>query len=138
MSEPTEDTVRAEARAWLEGIKANEPTEYPKNSPIVKALADGEIQVGLPNHYYLLRITDKDPDYPVAQAFFKDGDIGNLVNVSGIGILRTGKNRAAADKFAEFLLSTALHKLLHLLGIRHSAFTATLFHHLLHHHRTAP
>jgi iron(III) transport system substrate-binding protein len=93
------------ARAWLEGVKANEPTEYPKNSPIVKALADGEIQVGLPNHYYLLRITEKDPDYPVAQAFFKDGDIGNLVNVSGIGILKTGKNRAAAAKFAKFLLS---------------------------------
>ncbi|MDP9006655.1 MAG: extracellular solute-binding protein, partial [Actinomycetota bacterium] len=41
------------ARAWLEGVKANEPKVYENNIAIVEAAGAGEIQVGLVNHYYL-------------------------------------------------------------------------------------
>ena len=40
---------------WLEGVQANNPTIYPKNTPQVAAVAAGEIDVGLVNHYYLFR-----------------------------------------------------------------------------------
>jgi iron(III) transport system substrate-binding protein len=44
------------ARDWLEGMVANDITAYEGNSPIVQAVADGEIDAGFVNHYYLLRM----------------------------------------------------------------------------------
>ncbi|MGZ8783420.1 MAG: extracellular solute-binding protein, partial [Gaiellaceae bacterium] len=40
-------------RQWLEDLNANEPKFYEKNTPVVEAVASGEIEVGLVNHYYL-------------------------------------------------------------------------------------
>ena len=90
---------------WLRGMKANGVKKYAKNTPIIEALAAGEIDVGLPNHYYLLRFKSKDSDFPVEQTFFKGNDPGNLVNIAGIGLLKSTKNKEAALKFVEFLLS---------------------------------
>ncbi|MXY26555.1 extracellular solute-binding protein, partial [Candidatus Poribacteria bacterium] len=56
---------------WLLGMKANGVKKYAKNTPIIEALAAGEIDAGLPNHYYLLRFKKTDANYPVAQTFFK-------------------------------------------------------------------
>ena len=94
------------AEEWLRGMKANGVKGYAKNTPIIEALAAGEIDLGLPNHYYLLRFKSKDVNYPVAQTFFKASDPGNLVNIAGIGLLKNSKNKEAALKFVEFLLST--------------------------------
>ena len=91
---------------WLRGMKANGVKKYAKNTPIIEALAAGEIDLGLPNHYYLLRFKKQDSDYPVAQTFFKASDPGNLVNVAGIGLLKSTENKETALKFVEFLLST--------------------------------
>ena len=33
-----------------------EPKEYPSNTPMVTAVGNGEIEVGLTNHYYLFRL----------------------------------------------------------------------------------
>lgn len=93
------------AEKWLRGMKANGVKKYAKNTPIIEALAAGEIDLGLPNHYYLLRFKKGDSSYPVAQTFFKADDPGNLVNVAGIGVLKRSDNKAAALKFVEFLLS---------------------------------
>ena len=93
------------AEAWLRGMQANGAKKYAKNTPIIEALAAGEIDLGLPNHYYLLRFKKGDSSYPVAQTFFKADDPGNLVNVAGIGVLKSTDNKAAALKFVEFLLS---------------------------------
>ena len=92
-------------KEWLRGMKANGVKKYAKNTPIIEALAAGEIDVGLPNHYYLLRFKSKDSDFPVEQIFFKASDPGNLVNIAGIGLLKSSKNKEAALKFVEFLLS---------------------------------
>lgn len=91
--------------AWLRGMQANETKAYPKNTPIIRALAAKEISLGLPNHYYLLREKTKDAGFPVSQRFFAAGDVGNLVNVAGVGMLKAGKNPAAAENFISFLLS---------------------------------
>ncbi|MBL7977121.1 MAG: iron ABC transporter substrate-binding protein [Bacteroidetes Order II. Incertae sedis bacterium] len=95
------------ARAWLLAMKANEPKAYANNAAIIEAIAAGEADLGLPNHYYLLSFTDKDPNYPVGQTVFRAGDAGNLVNVSGAGILKSGKNPEAAKTFLKFILSQA-------------------------------
>lgn len=91
--------------AWLRGMKANGVKKYAKNTPIIEALAAGEIDLGLPNHYYLLRFKKGNSGFPVAQTFFKAGDPGNLVNIAGVGVLKSSKNKAAALKLVEFLLS---------------------------------
>ena len=96
------------AKAWLEGILANEPKVYPKNTPTVKAVADGEIDVGFVNHYYLFRfIAEEGEGFPVRNHYMPKDDIGNLINVAGVGIVRTTKNRAAAEGFVKFLQSDA-------------------------------
>jgi len=92
-------------RAWLKAMQANGTKAYAKNTPILQALAAGEIDLGLPNHYYLLRFLASDPEFPVAQTVFRAGDIGNLVNVAGAAVRRGSKKHAAAYKVIEFLLA---------------------------------
>ncbi len=91
-------------KQWLIDVKHNGAKTYAKNTPILQALAAGEIDLGLPNHYYLLRFKKADADFPVAQTFFESGDVGNLVNVAGIGVLKSSKNTEMANKLVAFLL----------------------------------
>ncbi len=90
---------------WLRDMKTNGAKAYPKNTPIIEALDAGEIDLGLPNHYYLFRFKKGNSKFPVEQTFFKANDPGNLVNVAGIGLLKNSDNKKTALKFIEFLLS---------------------------------
>ncbi|WP_404414760.1 iron ABC transporter substrate-binding protein [Marinospirillum sp.] len=92
---------------WLEAMKANGAKEFRNNSTQVQGVADGEIDYGLVNNYYLPRFTKTDPDFPADQTFFKAGDIGNLMNVAGVGILKASDNQEAAREFVRFLISPA-------------------------------
>lgn len=94
-------------RAWLEGVQANQPKVYPKNAPQVAAVAAGEIDVGLVNHYYLFRfLATEGESFPVRNYHPRAGGPGALVMVSGAGILSSTTHRAAAEKFIDFMLST--------------------------------
>jgi iron(III) transport system substrate-binding protein len=85
------------ARAWLEGMQANEPVVFEGNGPIVEAVARGEIPVGLVNHYYKYEIqAEQGQELPVENYFFPDGDVGSLVNVAGVGILEGSPNQEQA------------------------------------------
>ena len=90
---------------WLRDMKDNGTKTYPKNTPIIEALDAGEIDLGLPNHYYLFRFKKGNSKFPVEQTFFKAKDAGNLVNVAGIGLLKSSDNKKTALKFIEYLLS---------------------------------
>ncbi len=99
------------ARQWLNGIIANEPVRYEGNTPIVQAIADGEIDVGLVNHYYALRQrAEQGDDFPARNHFLSGNDPGALVNVAGVGLLQTSDNQAAALRFVEYLLSDAAQR----------------------------
>ncbi|MGH2760206.1 MAG: iron ABC transporter substrate-binding protein [Actinomycetota bacterium] len=95
------------AREWLEGMKANDAQVFEGNSPIVQAVASGEIDAGLVNHYYLLELEEEDPDISekAGNHFFEDGDPGNLINAAGVGILESTDEPSAAARFVGFLLS---------------------------------
>jgi iron(III) transport system substrate-binding protein len=93
------------ARDWLDGLKANEPKTYEKNTPIVEAVAAGEIDLGLVNHYYLYLVKEETPDAPVQNQFLRPGDPGALVSVAGVGVLESGDSDQAAERFVEYLLS---------------------------------
>ena len=95
-----------QARLWLEEIQANDPKEYPKNTPQVAAVAAGEIDVGFVNHYYLFRfLAEEGESFPARNYHPRSGGPGSLVMVSGAGILASSENTAAAEKFLEFMLS---------------------------------
>jgi iron(III) transport system substrate-binding protein len=92
-------------REWLEGLKANEPKLYEKNTPVVEAVGSGEIELGLVNHYYLYLVKEENPDAAVANHFLTGDDPGALVSVAGVSILETADHADAAQQFVEFLLS---------------------------------
>lgn len=94
-------------RMWLEGIKANDPKIYPSNDLIVKAANDGQVELGLVNHYYLFQLQSEiGTDRTVARNHYTAGtDPGALVNVAGVGILKSAKHQADAARLVEYLLS---------------------------------
>jgi iron(III) transport system substrate-binding protein len=95
------------ARAWLEGILANDPVDYPKNTAAVEGVASGEVDVAFVNHYYLLRLlAENGESYPVDQKFFDGGDPGSLVNVAGVGQLGSSDRPEAAAALIGYLLGT--------------------------------
>ncbi len=89
---------------WLRGMLANEVREYPKNSPQVQAVHDGELDIGLVNHYYLYRFVDEDPNFRAANHFTDPGQAGALINIAGVGMLSASDNRDNALRFIEYLL----------------------------------
>ena len=94
------------ARDWLEGIQDNDVQSFESNIPVRDAIANGEIEVGLINHYYVAEaVAQEGRDYPVGIFQPPDGDIGSLVNVAGIGILKSSDRKPAAERFVRFLLS---------------------------------
>jgi len=96
-----EDTTRT----WLTDMKKNGTRAYANNVAILQALARGEVYYGLPNHYYLLNFKKSEAKFTVDQTSFAPGDVGNLINVAGIGILGTSTHRDAAERFIRFVLS---------------------------------
>jgi iron(III) transport system substrate-binding protein len=92
-------------RTWLEEMKDNGAKTYEKNLPIVEAVASGEIDVGLVNHYYLALVKEEQPNAPVANHLFEAGDPGSLVSVAGAGVLASTDQREDAEAFVAFLLS---------------------------------
>lgn len=94
------------AKAFVEGIVANEPKVYDGNDAVLAAVAAGEVEVGFVNHYYLMRqLKEQGESFPVRNHFLDGSDPGALVNVAGAGVLTTSKNPTAAHAFVDFLLS---------------------------------
>jgi iron(III) transport system substrate-binding protein len=99
------------ARQWLEGIKANNPKVYRNNGAVVQAVANGEVQVGLVNHYYLYSfLQEQGPSFAARNYHPRAGGAGAIVNVAGAGILNTARNAAAAQQFVDYLLSADAHQ----------------------------
>ena len=95
----------AAARSWLEGIKANNPRDFPNNSAIVEAVGRGEVDAGFVNHYYLYRLQAEGRAGKAANKVFGAGDPGSLVNVSAAGVVKGGKHAADGRRLVEFLLA---------------------------------
>ena len=99
------DAGEERTREWLEALQANDPKFYERNTPVVEAVASGEIQLGLVNHYYLYLVKEEQPDAPIANKFLPGDDPGALVSVAGVGILDGAEHADAAERFVEFLLT---------------------------------
>jgi iron(III) transport system substrate-binding protein len=103
-----ENKGTAFAKTWLEGLKTNGVKIYLKNSAIVEAIDKGEISIGLINHYYIWEVSEAlGRPINVKNGFFTPGDLGNLINVSGAGILQTSAKQKAAQDLINYLTSAA-------------------------------
>ena len=98
------------AESWAEGIVAN-MARKPQGGDTdqIKAVASGECDVAVANHYYLARLiaSDKPEDNEVAQlvdiVFPNQEGRGSHANISGGGVAAHAPNREAAVKFLEYL-----------------------------------
>lgn len=107
---------------WLLKMQQLNPKAYNSNTPMVQAVAAGEIDVALTNHYYILRMKqgggegeyedhehygekEPDPNASIHTYHFSKGDIGNLALVTGAAQLQTADDPELAQQFLSFLLS---------------------------------
>jgi len=95
---------------WLRDMMDAEVRVYPKNTPIIQAIHDGQIDLGLVNHYYLHRFKDERGadvamNNHIPPGPNGEGDIGGAVLVSGVAAFRNSRNAEAAQAFIRFLLS---------------------------------
>lgn len=96
----------ASTEEWLRGIVANSPKFFEKNSLIVEAIDSGDIDAGLVNHYYIYEVAEElGREINVKNHFFAPGDVGNLVNASGVGIMRMSNKSELGAQLIEYLLS---------------------------------
>lgn len=115
----------AAVSAWLDAMKANDLRLYDGNSAVVRAIAHGEIDVG---------ITDRDDvnagkanGWPVAAAFETRGDVtkagaspmgllavgtGTFMTPSTVAILRGARHVLAATMLVDFILSADTERML--------------------------
>ncbi len=92
---------------WLTAMKDNDAQAYEKNGALRDAIAAGEVQLGLLNHYYVAQklAEEKDPSaYPVA-LWFPKNDVGSMMNVAGVGVLASSGKQEQAQALVDFLLS---------------------------------
>jgi iron(III) transport system substrate-binding protein len=101
--------ARAEevVRSWV----ANQPVLINSDTKILEAIAAGQCDVGITNHYYLARLVAKDPSFPVGMFWPNQATSGAHVNISGAGVTAHARHRAEAVKFLEFLASPEAQQL---------------------------
>ena len=106
--------VRGEEKAlqWLKAFADNDPVAFEKNGAVRDAVNDGQVAIGLINHYYLFEaIAERGKEAVSAQnVFLGAGDPGGLINVAGVGLLKNSARSDTAMEFVEFLLSDAAQK----------------------------
>ncbi|HEU4684597.1 MAG TPA: extracellular solute-binding protein, partial [Nitrospira sp.] len=104
----------AKTKEFLQGLKENAGSQvYQKSSQIVDAVAKGQVALGIVNHYYVYRHLLTQPSAPIA-VFMPDqqeGGMGAIMNVTGIGILKSAKHLDSAKLLVEFLVAQAGQKL---------------------------
>lgn len=110
----------ANAKKWASGVLSN-LAQAPKGGDRdqAKALVNGKVgEYAVMNTYYIgLMLASKNlKDVEVAQKlgviFPNQANRGTHVNISGVGITKSSKDKEAAKKFMEFLLTPAAQRIL--------------------------
>jgi iron(III) transport system substrate-binding protein len=85
-------------RGWADDaeILANDVT-------ILESIAEGLCDVGITNHYYLARLLEEDPSFPVELVWANQDGRGTHVNISGGGVTRYADDPDLAQRLLEWL-----------------------------------
>jgi iron(III) transport system substrate-binding protein len=98
---------RAATERMLRRWMANDPDILGSDTDVLEAIADGDCDVGLTNHYYLERELADDPDFPVAPVWADQQGRGTHVNLSGIGVVRGSDKADEARALIQYFLQPA-------------------------------
>ncbi len=92
---------------WIKAMQANGVQTYEGNGDVLEAVNNGDLPMGLINHYYWAQlVAEVGLENVNAQLIFPAGDDpGGLVNATAVGILNNGADNPAALAFVEYLLS---------------------------------
>ncbi|MDZ7729449.1 MAG: ABC transporter substrate-binding protein [Dehalococcoidia bacterium] len=94
------------AREWSGSSTTTPASSSPTTPAIVQAVANGEVDVGFVNHYYLFRyLEEQGEDFGARNYYFTNGDVGGLMNVAGAGIVASTEEMALAEELLSYLLS---------------------------------
>ena len=98
IAEHGEDETRRIVRGWADNaeILANDVL-------ILESIADGLCDVGITNHYYLARLLEEDPTFPVKLHWVDQNGRGVHVNISGGGVTKYADDPDLAQQFLEWL-----------------------------------
>lgn len=88
-------------RSWM----ANDPQILGNDLQVLDAIDEGRCDVGLTNHYYLVRRLLKLPGFAVTPAFPTADPAGVHANLSGVGVTKYTDRKADAIKLMEFLVT---------------------------------
>ncbi|MEV6399776.1 iron ABC transporter substrate-binding protein [Streptomyces sp. NPDC051907] len=95
---------------FLDGLEANDAQTREGNAQIVADVDSGTLAAGLVNHYYVYELAKEQgasvDDLKAKNHFFPNGDIGSLVNVSGVGVLDESASDPDVRSFVDYLLGT--------------------------------
>jgi len=91
-------------REWLQGIVDSGIESYPDEYAVSQAVADGELDAGFANHYYIQRVLDGSPNAPIETAF-TEGDAGSIFDVAGAAVIDQADDPELAQNFIRHLLS---------------------------------
>jgi iron(III) transport system substrate-binding protein len=96
------EQTEAVVAGWVANLAA---PAFADDTLLVQAIAAGQCDVGIVNTYYLGRLLKDDPALPVTVFWPNQADAGVHVNISGAGVVKHSKHKAAAQKFLEWLAS---------------------------------
>lgn len=105
----------ADAKTWLEGLKANLARKPQGNDRAqVKAVKEGLCDIAIGNSYYLGKMLQDPKQVPWAEAveinFPNQDNRGSHINVSGMALAKYTKNRDNAIKLMEYLSGDVAQK----------------------------
>ena len=91
-------------REWLQGVVDAGIESYPDEYAVSQAVANGELDAGFANHYYIQRVLDGSPNAPI-QTAFTSGDAGSIFDVAGAAVIDQTERAEMAETFVRHLLS---------------------------------
>ncbi len=95
---------RERTKQWLESMIDHGAREYRDEFLVAQAVADGDVDAGFTNHYYVQRVIDSRSEPPITTGHTVD-DAGSIFNVAGGAVLDTASDPEMAERFVRHLLS---------------------------------
>jgi iron(III) transport system substrate-binding protein len=94
------------AREIVAGWVANDVEIFGDDVSILENVAAGRCDVAITNHYYLARLMEEDPDFPVRPFWANQDGRGVHVNISGAGVIAGADNADLGQRLIEWLATT--------------------------------
>lgn len=92
-----------EARSIVDSWVANEPLYINSDTDMLKAIQAGDCDVALTNSYYLGRLLQEDPEFPVTLTWPDQETFGAHLNVSAAAVTANAPNKDEAIALLEWL-----------------------------------